>query len=73
MQILINFSLLFAKSNAEKKLTYLYVAIFAFFLILLIIDSTAGKKWITDKPLKKITWVLLFVALIAMAVLYFVL
>lgn len=66
-------NLLLAQTEQEKRLTVLYVSLFVFMLTLLVIDSVAKKKWISSKPLKKITWVLLFIALIALAVLYFVL
>lgn len=66
-------NLLLTQTEQEKRLTILYVSLFVFVLTLLIIDSVAKKKWISNKPLKKITWVLLFIGLIALVVLYFVL
>lgn len=71
--LLFNLNLILAQTPEEKKLTVLYVSLFVFLLVMLVIDSIAQKKWISNKPLKKITWVLLFLALIALAVLYFVL
>lgn len=66
-------NLLLAQTEQEKRLTILYVSLFAFLMMLLVLDSVAKKKYITSKPLKKIAWVLLFLGLIALAVLYFVL
>jgi len=74
MQTLLNgLNLILAQTAAEKKLTWLYVGLFAFLMMLLIIDSTASKKYISNNPLKVITWAMFIIAVIVMAVLYFVL
>lgn len=66
-------NLILAQTEQEKRLTILYVSLFVFLLVFLVIDSDGQKKWISNGPLKKITWVLLIVGLVALAVLYFVL
>lgn len=66
-------NLILAQTEQEKRLTVLYVSLFVFLLVFLVIDSGGQKKWISNGPLKKISWVLLILGLIALAVLYFVL
>ncbi|MBR2909912.1 MAG: hypothetical protein IKC11_06205 [Clostridia bacterium] len=75
MQYLIfNFNLLLAQTTQEKKLTILYVSLFAFFCMILFLDGKNGGKWIGgNKTLTKIAFVVMIIALIAMAVVYFVL
>ena len=63
-----------AQTEQEKRLTILYVCLFAFLLVMLIIDAREGKKWVGgNKLLYKILFVALVLALIAIVVLYFVL
>lgn len=71
--LLMNINLLLAQSAAEKKMTWLYLALFAFLIVFLLLDSTAGKKWLSNKVMVRVTWVFLFIVLIVMAILYFVL
>lgn len=66
-------NLLLAQTEQEKRLTILYVSLFVFLMVLLIIDSVAKQKYIKSKPIKRVTWILLFLGLIALVVLYFVL
>ncbi len=66
-------NLLLAQTEQEKRLTILYVSLFVFLMVLLIIDSVAKQKYIKSKPIKRVTWILLFIGLIALTVLYFVL
>ena len=68
---LMNLNYLLAQTAAEKKLTYLYVGLFLFLLMLLLVDSTASKKYISNNPLKKITWVLFIIVFIALILVYF--
>lgn len=74
MQYLIfNFNMLLAQTAQEKKLTILYVSLFAFFCLLLFLDGKNGGKWIGgNKTLTKIAFVIMILALIAMVVIYFV-
>ena len=71
--LLFNISFLLAQTPQEKKLTFLYVSLFAFLCVMLFIDSRERKRIVDNKMLKKIVIVFLFIALIAMAVLYFML
>ena len=72
--LLLNFNLLMAQTAQEKKLTYLYVCLFAFLCLLLFIDTRERKAFVGgNKTLAKIILVALFLAIIAMVVLYFVL
>ena len=71
--LLFNLNLLLAQTPQEKKLTVLYVSLFAFLCLMLFMDSRERKRIVDNKMLKKIVIVMLFLALIAMAVVYFVL
>ena len=56
-----------------EKLTVLYVSLFAFFCLLLFLDGRNGGKWISgNKTLSKIAFVVMIIALIAMAVVFFI-
>ena len=67
----VNDVLLLAQSAKEKKLTVLYIGLFAVFVVLLVVDSYGAKKWASGKILPKIIAYFLFVALIAFLVAYF--
>ena len=70
---LMNLNMLLAQTSQQKKLTFLYVSLFAFLCLMLFIDSREEKKLVGgNKILKKIVIFMLFIALVAMAVLYFV-
>ena len=71
--LLFTLNILLKQTEQEKKLTFLYVSLFAFLCVLLFMDSREKKSIIDNKLLKKIVIVMLFISLIAMAVLYFVL
>lgn len=72
--LLLNLNLLLAQTAQEKKLTFLYVGLFAFLCLLLFIDTRENKKWVGgNKILGKIILGALFLGIIAMIVLYFVL
>ena len=72
LQLAIN--ILLAQTPEEKKLTYLYVSLFAFLVVLLVIDAREGKKWVGgNKTLYKILLVALVLVIVALVVLYFVL
>lgn len=75
MQSLIfNLNLLLAQTPQEKRLTILYVSLFAFLVLMLVIDSREGKKWVGgNKILSKILIGALIIVLIVLVVLYFVL
>ena len=68
---LFNINLLLAQTPREKELTVLYVSLFAFLCLMLFIDSRERKRIVDNKLLKKIVIVFLFIAIIAMAVVYF--
>lgn len=71
--LIMNLNILLAQTAQEKKLTVLYVSLFAFFCLLLVLDSRNGGKWISgNKTLGKIALVMMIIALIAMAVVYFI-
>ena len=71
--LFLNLNLLLAQTAQEKKLTVLYVSLFAFFCLILFLDGKNGGKWIGgNKTLTKIAFVIMIIALIAMAVVYFV-
>ena len=69
--LLFNINMLLAQTPQEKKLTFLYVSLFAFLCLMLFMDSRERKKIVDNKLLKKIVIVFLFISLIVMAVLYF--
>ena len=72
MQSLIfNINLLLAQTPQEKKMTMLYLSLFAFLCLMLFIDSRERKRIVDNKLLKKIVIVFLFIAIIAMAIFYF--
>lgn len=71
--LLFNLNFLLAQTQQEKNMTYLYVCLFAFLCLMLFMDSRESKKIVDNKTLKKVVIFLLFISLIAMAVLYFVL
>ena len=67
-----NLNLLLAQTAEQKKQTTLYVALFAFLCLMLIIDAGAMKKIGGPKVWNKIFIAFLFIAIVAMAILYFV-
>lgn len=71
--LLFTLNLLLKQTEQEKKLTFLYVSLFAFLCLMLFMDSREKKSIVDNNLLKKIVIVFLFISLIAMAVLYFVL
>lgn len=71
--LLFNINMILAQTTEEKKLTVLYVSLFAFLCVMLFIDARERKRIVNNKLLKKVVIFVLFIALIAMAVLYFVL
>lgn len=72
--LIMNLNMLLAQTPQEKKLTLLYVGLFAFGLVLLLIDSREAKKWVGgNKILGRIIVVVLFLVIITFVVLYFVL
>ena len=70
---IINDVLLLAQSAKEKKLTVLYIGLFAVFVVLLVVDSYGSQKWASGKIIPKIVMYFLFIALIAFLVAYFTL
>lgn len=72
--LLVTLNLLLAQTAQEKRLTILYVSLFAFLLVLLLIDSREGKKWVGgNKLLYQILIVAVVLVVVALVVLYFVL
>ena len=72
--LLLNFNLLLAQTEQEKKLTLLYVSLFVFLCLLLFIDTREMKKYVGgNKTLGKIILAVLILAIIVLVVLYFVL
>jgi len=71
--LLFNINMLLAQTPQERRLTILYVSLFAFLCLWLFIDSREKKIYASNKTLKKIVIFMLFLALITLAVLYFVL
>ncbi len=66
--------MLLAQTAQEKKLTLLYVGLFCFGLMMLVIDTQAGKRWVGDnKLLTKIIGVVFVIIIIVFIILYFVL
>ncbi len=71
--LLFNLNMILAQTPQEKKLTVLYVSLFAFLCLMLWIDTRERKVLVGgNKLLAKIIIFMLFISLIAMAVLYFV-
>lgn len=65
--------LILAQTEQEKEITYVGLAIFGFFLFVLILDSMAKSKIIPKKGPMKITLIFMFiVVVIAVIVLHFV-
>ena len=72
--LLLNLNLLLAQTAQEKKLTLLYVSLFAFLCLLLFMDTRERKVLVGgNKTLAKIILVVLFLVMITLVVLYFVL
>ena len=71
--LFLNVNLLLAQTELQKKLTFLHVGLFVFFLLMLIIDSRESKKMMTNKTINKIVWFVFIIASVALIVLYFVL
>lgn len=72
--LILNLNILLAQTKSEKSLTILYVGLFAFLCLLLFMDSRDGKKIVGgNKILGKIIIFMLFIAIIGLAVAYFVL
>ena len=71
--LLFNLNMILAQTPQEKKLTVLYVSLFTFLCLMLWIDTRERKVLVGgNKLLAKIIIFMLFISLIAMAVLYFV-
>lgn len=65
--------LILAQTEQEKRMTYLGVALFGFFLLILILDSVAKGKFIPKKGPLKTTVIFMFVIVaIVMVALYFI-
>ncbi len=72
--LIVNFNILLAQTAQEKKLTAIYVCLFAFFVLVLFIDTRELKKWVGGNgTLKKIFAAAIVIVLIAMVVMFFVL
>ena len=72
--LLFNLNMLLAQTPQEKKLTFLYVGLFALLCLLLWMDTRERKAIVGgNKLLAKIIIFMLFISLLAMAVIYFVL
>lgn len=66
-------ALILAQTEQEKQMTYVGLAIFGFFLFVLIMDSLAKGKFIPKKGPMKITIIFMFiVVVIAIIVLTFI-
>lgn len=67
---LLELSNLLAQTLKEKKLTVLYIGLFAVFVVLLVIDMYGKKAVAGGKIINKIIIYFLFIALIAFLVAY---
>ena len=72
MTNIINPVYLCAQTLKEQKLTMLYIGLFALFLVMMVVDMYASKKYSGGKVLNKILMYFLFVAIVAFIVAYFV-
>ncbi len=66
----IELSNLLAQTIKEKKLTVLYIGLFAVFIVLLVVDMYGKKSYTGGKIINKIVVYFLFIALIAFLVAY---
>ena len=65
-------NLLLAQTKEQKQMTVLYVSLFALLCFMLILDAGALKKIGGPKVWKKIFIAFLFIAIVALIILYFV-
>ncbi|MBQ9790038.1 MAG: hypothetical protein IJW24_00400 [Clostridia bacterium] len=63
--------LVLAQTDAEKKLTVLYILLFGLFLMLLLMDARTKKEWTGPKIVKNTIIVLIFIAAVALLIAYF--
>ncbi|MBQ7453341.1 MAG: hypothetical protein IJS68_03660 [Clostridia bacterium] len=68
-----NILFLLEQTEKEKKLTVLYVGLFALFVVLLVVDMYGKKKWANSKIVNRIIIAFFFILIIAFIVAYFVL
>ncbi len=74
MQFLLNLNLILAQTQQERNLTILYVSLFVLLVFMLFLDTREAKKFVGgNKILAKIILFMLIIAIIVLAVLYFVL
>lgn len=66
----LQFSQLLAQTAKEKKLTVLYIGLFAVFVVLLVVDMYGKNAYAGGKIINKIIVYFLFIALIAFLVAY---
>ncbi|MBQ3048278.1 MAG: hypothetical protein IJD48_04640 [Clostridia bacterium] len=69
--ILVALNILLKQTEKQRNLTFLYVSLFALLCLMLFMDSRERKRIVDNKLLKKIVIVMLVIAIIAMAILYF--
>lgn len=70
-ELLSQINILLAQTAEQRKLTILYVSIFAFFCLMLVIDSREKKMYVSGKTLQKIVTFALIITLIILVILYF--
>ena len=66
----LEFANLLAQTLKEKKLTVLYIGLFAVFIVLLVVDMYGAKNYAGGKVISKIIVYFLFIALVAFIVAY---
>lgn len=67
---LLEYSNLLAQTLKERKLTVLYIGLFAVFIVLLLVDMYGQKKYAGGKVIGKIVVYFVVLALIAFVVAY---
>lgn len=71
LQVVLNFGLVLAQNDREKKLTVLYLTLFFLFLMLLLIDSRTKKEFTGPKVVKNTVIALIFITAIVLMIAYF--
>ena len=71
LQLINTMSIILSQTAKEKNLTLLYVGLFLMFLLMMVLDSQIGKKWISNKFLSNVIIFLFIATIIILAILYF--
>ena len=65
-----NIGIMLAQTASEKKLTVLYLLLFALFLMVLLLDSRTAKKYTGPKIIAKTIIIMIFVVAVLLLIAY---